>query len=116
MIETSKTNSPLRYSKNEHHYGHTRKFLAAKRDKESARLGYTELGCARPHQLLGKTEESIFGRSTSLLRNSACPLAAVLSCLTLQVLELHGLHLHSPCPCVSARWHMWVLERGINLL
>lgn len=33
-----------------------------------------------------------------------------LSCLKLQILELHGLHLGSSGACVGVLWHMWVLE------
>lgn len=48
------------------------------RDKGTARLGYAGLGCAGPGQLLSNTEESIFGRSTSVLRDcktKVCPLS-----------------------------------------
>lgn len=82
-----------------------------------ARLGYAGLGCARPGQLLSHTEESIFGHSTSVLQNSASPSATVaLSCLKLQILELHGLHLDSSGPCVGVEWHMWVLKGRLWLL
>lgn len=73
--------------------------------------GYAELDCTRPGQLLSNTEESIFGRCTSVLHNSACPSATVaVSCLKLQILKLHGLHVDSSGPCMGVQWHMWVLE------
>ena len=48
---------------------------------------------------------------------SACPSATVaLSCLKLQILKLHGLHLVSSGPRVGVQWHMWVLEDRLWLL
>lgn len=52
---------------------------------------------------------------TPLRLTSACPLITVaLNCLTLHILELHGLHLGvhlgSSATCMDLQWHMGVLE------
>lgn len=75
------------------------------------------LGWARWGQLLTNMEESIFGHCDSFLHNSASPPAIVtFSCLKLQILELHGLHLGPPGAHVGIHGHVWVLEGGLGLL